>query len=347
MQKNTLILYNQAAGSAYSPEHWLGRLIFKLTTVGQQCVRVVSVNATFSSSDALELIEDGCDLVLAAGGDGTVRLALEAARRFEEKGGVIDVGIVPVGTGNQLARNLSLYDDNFLIDPVDRAIDCILTGQPVRIDLGVMNGHYFAVAAGVGPMSDAIVSPDPKDKANWRLLAYASSLVQTIAQVPVLFHVHADGDSFQIGASGIFVSNIADLGLGSFSQSASLIDGLLDLCILAPREFQDYLEMGFRFAGGSGGDQSSPYYVRQVRQVDIEVLPISHQSSVLERTWRNMKKRFGIDEPTPLAMHSEVAAMIDGDPCGDTPMHIEVIPQAVSVLAPHDFSMALPILAKS
>ncbi|MBX9696053.1 MAG: hypothetical protein K2Z81_26940, partial [Cyanobacteria bacterium] len=262
------------------------------------------------------------------------------SRRAEENGRTIAVGIVPVGTGNQLARNLSLYDDNFLIDPVDRAIECLLKGQPVRIDLGVMNGHYFAVACGVGPMSDAISSPDPKDKANWRLLAYASSLVQTIAQVPVLFNVHADGDTFQVGASGVFISNIADLGLGSFSQSASLVDGLLDLCILAPREFQDYLEMGFRFAGGSGGDQSSPYYVRQVRQVDIEVLPLSHQSSVLGRTWRNVKKKFGIDEPAPLAVHSEVAAMIDGDPCGTTPMHVEVIPQAVSVMAPLDFALA-------
>lgn len=107
-------------------------------------------------------------------------------------------GIVPLGTGNQLTRNLSVYEENVLSDPVEDALKVIIRGKPKRIDLGLMNGNYFSVAAGVGPLSDAILLPEQKDKVNWKMLAYASSMIQTFALPPIVFQISIGSESFEM-----------------------------------------------------------------------------------------------------------------------------------------------------
>jgi diacylglycerol kinase family enzyme len=335
--KRAHLLYNPNSGSAISPEWWIGKIIHRLCGANFE----VSSTATWAGielENVLELLKDGSDLLVAAGGDGTIRLALEAASLAP---GQIPVGIVPVGTGNQLARNLGLYEDTILSDPLDKAVNALIDGKLFAMDLGVMNGHRFAVSAGVGPMSDAILMPDHIDKANWRMLAYAGSLVQTLTQAPLLIRVTADDtESFTVAASGIFVTNISDLGIGLLSESARLDDGILDLCVLAPQEFHDYLEMGFRFAGGIADVQPAPYYVKKVRSVSLEVVPVSRHSSILDKTWRRVKNSFGVYEKPPLVLNKEATAMIDGDACGTTPMHIEVAPNAVSIMVPKNFAVS-------
>lgn len=330
MSRKALLIYNPSAGTALAPELWLGRVIHRLNSSIVDQTVVIATTPTMTSNYLLGELTQQIELLIAAGGDGTVRMALEAAARSEFDPAV---GIIPVGTGNQLARNLGIYDDNLIsIDPLEKPIKALLRGDRLRMDLGIMNGHYFAVAAGAGPMSDAIVTPEQTDKMNWKMLAYASSLVQTLTRAPVLFNIVADGESLKVAASGLFVTNIADFGVGSLSETAKLNDGLLDLCILAPEEFQDYLEQGFAFAGAFFGEEA-PYYIKKVRSIDVSVLPVSRRQSVVETTWRKMKGAFGVHEKPPLTVHDEVTAMIDGDACGTTPMHIEVAPGAVTILA--------------
>ncbi len=269
-----------------------------------------------------------CELVIAAGGDGTVRLVLGALASY---GSQIPVGILPMGTGNQLARNLSIYEENLFADALERALKIVLAGEPKAIDLGVMNGEYFAVAAGVGPMSDAILQPDAADKATWRMLAYASSMVQTFIVAPAFFSVNADGEQFKVRASGIFVTNIADLGVGTLSEGAELDDGLLDLCILDPQEFADYVELGFRFAGGFVGGKA-PYYIRKVKELTIDVHAATSQLSRWHKFGQKIRKLFSPSEPALPMVIPKMGAMIDGDAFGTTPINISVAPRAVRVL---------------
>jgi|AGTN01.1.fsa_nt_gi Sphingosine kinase and enzymes related to eukaryotic diacylglycerol kinase len=336
MPRKALLVYNPLAGGAVAPDSWLGEILHKLCSTGDHIVTTLATTPASNSETLLAILEgdnSSFDLLIAAGGDGTIRMVLEAAAKSKAKP---TVGIVPVGTGNQLARNLGLSEENFLVDPLNKPIDTLIRGEKFQMDLGMMNDSYFAVAAGAGPMSDAIAAPGQIDKVNWRMLAYASSLVQTIAQAPILFNVTADGEQFKVAASGLFIFNISDLGVGSLSDNSSIDDGLLDLCVLAPKEFQDYLEVGFRFTSGIAAD-TGPYYIKQVKSLFIEVLPVSRQSSVLEKTWRNLKKGIGLYEKPPLMVHNEVPVTLDGDTEGMTPMRIEVAPKAVTVLVPPGF----------
>jgi diacylglycerol kinase family enzyme len=334
-RKHCCLLYNPHAGSAVSPEWWVGKIVHKLCGSGYEVTTIATTPET-DAQEILGFLQNGPDLLVATGGDGTIRIALEAASLAPSK---IPVGIVPAGTGNQLARNLGLYDENLLSDPLDRAVDTLVHGKPFTMDLGIMNGHRFAVAAGVGPMSDAILMPEYHNKVNWKMLAYAGSLVQTLAQAPLLMRVTVDEEeTITVAAAGVFVTNIADLGIGLLSESARLDDGILDLCILKPKEFHDYLEMGFRFAGGLGGEQDAPYYVKKVtRSVKLEVIPVSRHSSLINKSWRRFKQSFGFYEKPPLVLNKEANAMIDGDACGTTPMTIEIAPLAVTVMVPLEF----------
>jgi diacylglycerol kinase family enzyme len=329
MSRHALIIYNPTAGTAVDPELWLGTVVHRLCE--RYVVSVLPTQHGMKPADIFGMVNDNVDLIAAAGGDGTIRFALEAvAQRHSE----IPVGIIPLGTGNQLARNLSIYEEHILADPLEASVSTLLSGIPQRIDLGVMNGHYFSVAAGCGPLSDAVLTPGHEDKVNWKMLAYASSMIQTFALPPVVFKISIpDEEPFLVSASGIFVTNISDLGMGMLSESASLTDGLLDLCILNPSQFQDYIELGFRFAGGFVGGKA-PYYIRKLKALDIEVVPVRSKLSRFQSMGHRIRSFL---EGTPDEQHpvkTEVIAALDGDAFGTTPMHIEIAPLAVNVMVP-------------
>ncbi|MBS2011019.1 MAG: NAD(+)/NADH kinase [Cyanobacteria bacterium SZAS TMP-1] len=331
--RKVLIIYNPTAGSASGPELWLGACIHKLCNSGGYIVTTLSTRVETTADNLFESTGTDFDCIVAAGGDGTVRMVLHGVSNCKLD---IPVGIIPLGTGNLLARNLRIFEENLLIDPIEKAIDIILKGSSVKIDLGSMNGHYFAAAAGCGPLSDALITPHRRDKENWKMLAYAGSMMQTLAEPPMHFNVTADGENFHVTASGIFITNIADLGVGMLSETASMHDGLLDLCILAPKEFTDFVHYGFHFAAGSATSLTggkAPYYLKKVREVEIDLVKKRRPLSFLQREFNALK--YTLSGKRPKAIHSGKAqAMIDGDACGQLPMTVKVIPDAVRIICP-------------
>ena len=197
-----------------------------------------------------------------------------------------------------------------------------------------MNGRIFAVACGVGPLSDAILIPEASDKAVWKMLAYVSSMIGNLAVAPIPLRITLnDEETFCVTASGVFVSNVGDLGLGMLSPAASIEDGLLDLCILTPNDFIDYLDLGFHFTSGFVGS-SAPYYVKQANKVLIEVEHKILKKSPLENAKNKFKEIFHLNTTPNSKTITETTCMIDGDGLGVTPMEISVLPAAISIISP-------------
>lgn len=327
--KKVLIVYNPSSGSAGDPSLWLGQVVNRLCKELPAIVNVMPTTLDMNHRDLLPHFAN-CDLVVAAGGDGTVRLVLSAMANWQT---TTKVGILPMGTANILARNLGIFEDNLLTDPLDDAINIILRGSERQIDLGIMNGHYFSVAAGAGPLADATIQAGRFDKANWKLLAYATSMMQKFALPPVVFGITADNDRFEIAASGIFISNVADVGMGMLSDTAKLDDGFLDMCILNPKHFRDYFRLGFHFTVGAFGGEA-PYYIRKVKKVHLGVLPVRSPASSLQMLSHRMRNYIAGKSGAMPPRLKEATAMIDGDACGTLPMDIEIVPQAVTVIVP-------------
>lgn len=184
----------------------------------------------------------GADLVLAIGGDGTIRAVCE-----ELAGTGIPVGIVPAGTGNLLARNLDipLY--------LRSAVDVGLNGQDRAIDMVEVSGDKmedatFLVMAGMG-FDAAImegVNETIKAKVGW--LAYVWSALKSLMFPAIRVEVSVDGGDFtRHRARTIVIGNVGFLQGGMpLIPDASIDDGKLDVVLLYPRRFLSWLPLAAR-----------------------------------------------------------------------------------------------------
>jgi YegS/Rv2252/BmrU family lipid kinase len=191
---------------------------------------------------ANEAAISGCDLVLAIGGDGTIRAVCE-----ELAGTGIPVGIVPAGTGNLLARNLGipLY--------LRSAVDVGLNGQDRAIDMVEVSGDKmddatFLVMAGLG-FDAAImegVNEDFKAKVGW--LAYVWSGLKSLMFPAIRVEVSVDGAPFtRHRARTIVIGNVGFLQAGlPLIPDAAIDDGQLDVVLLYPRRFLSWVPLAVR-----------------------------------------------------------------------------------------------------
>jgi diacylglycerol kinase family enzyme len=330
MPKNALIIYNPTARSQQQSEVWIGKIVEELNKREEYLVTLYPTTAETTPHDLVPLLKPPLDLVIPAGGDGTVRFALAA---LAEARSDIPAAILPLGTGNVLARNLGIVKETFFADALENAYDNIVNGHPIRIDMGMMNGEYFAGMTGAGPISDAFLKPGRDEKTQFKMLAYATAMIETISMPPVIFKITTGGRSFKVEASGIFVGNVEDLGLGKPVDINVLSDGFLDLHILNPKNFGDYVNVGFRFAGGEV-EGEVPDYVLKVKEALIEVMPRRGVRSSFQRIGSKIKAFFSGKAVAEVPRGQQIIGMIDGEAHGTTPLRVTVIPQAVSVLVP-------------
>ncbi len=185
------------------------------------------------------------DLIIAAGGDGTVRAVCEEAARTG-----VAVGILPHGTGNLLARNLGI--------PLNTrdALDVVFTGQDKAIDLATYHTDSgvdtsFLVMAGLG-MDAAImtgVNDQLKEKVGW--LAYFVSGVKAARFPAMKVQISVDDGEFKkFRARTVVVGNVGFLQGGiPLLPDAQIDDGTLDVVVLAPKRFIGWLAIIVRVLG--------------------------------------------------------------------------------------------------
>jgi diacylglycerol kinase family enzyme len=198
---------------------------------------------------AREALEDGRDIVIAVGGDGTVRAVAESLAGSEAA-----LGIVPQGTGNLLARNLEVP-----LNTVTAALERIRDGEPRRIDLGWVSydgsEHAFAVMVGFGIDAQMLVetNDDLKSKAGW--LAYVEAMGRALAgteMTEVTLAVDGEkavavrGHTLLIGNCGMVQGGIRLL------PDAVVDDGKLDVLMISADGALQWLETLRTFVWDNG-----------------------------------------------------------------------------------------------
>ena len=238
---------------------------------------------------AREALEEGVDLVIAAGGDGTVRSVAAAVR-----GTGVPVGLIPLGTGNLFARNLDIpvndLDDAVVLAfaGLDRAVDVLVAGV-TRPD-GSDETHASLVMSGIG-IDAAMISntnPDLKKRVGW--LAYVDAGIRAIPASKPFRVVHRidTGRHHRSRVSSILVANLGYLpGNIELIPDAEIDDGKLDVVVLQPRNLMGWLlvwrkvtwenrvlrksALGRQFLDLTGGDKRREVVYSRGRAVDIVI----------------------------------------------------------------------------
>jgi diacylglycerol kinase family enzyme len=238
---------------------------------------------------AIAAVRAGVDLVIAAGGDGTVRSVAAGLR-----GTGIPLGLVPIGTGNLFARNLRIPVNDpgdavtLAFSGIDRAVD-VLVADITRPD-GSNESHASLVLAGIGIDAAMIAhtNPDLKRRVGW--LAYVDAGLRAIPVSKPFRVVHRTdaGRLFRSRVSSILVANLGYLpGNIELIPDAEIDDGKLDVVVLQPRNVLGWLfiwrkvtwenrvlrksALGRQFMDLTGGKRPSEILYSRGRVVDIEI----------------------------------------------------------------------------
>ncbi len=190
--------------------------IFESTNYYPGCIRDLAVKA----------IDDGNELIVAAGGDGTVN---EVAQGILGTGTVL--GVIPIGSGNGFARNLGI--------PLrwDKAIDLLNQPRFRMIDVGTVGDHIFLVSCGFG--WEAEVANLFQNNRIRGFLPYAAYAISTFLQYEppeVMIHSEPNGWIYKGYPMLLTIANMREYGFGAtIAPEASFDDGLLDICLI-PRQ---------------------------------------------------------------------------------------------------------------
>ncbi len=254
---------------------------------------------TGSLEDACELATDAavdynCAMVVAAGGDGTIR---EVAHGLE--GSDKPMMILPCGTENLLANELGL----------DRRLKTIVKAFEDEyisvLDLGSVNGRCFTSVVGLDFDGQIIKLVDGQRRGHINHLDYFWPIWRTFwAYKFPQIKVEIDGDEVFDGLGMVFVGNISRYALGlQILHYANFGDGLLDLCIYNCDSRLGLLKYSALTAFKQHIDAGNVIY-RQGKKIHIS------------------------------SDHPDLRTEIDGDPGPDLPLEINVIPEAVKVITP-------------
>ena len=174
----------------------------------------------------------GVDVVLACGGDGTVTAAAAGL-----VGTATPLAVIPLGTGNLLARNLGLPVEE------DEALTVALTGRRRRLDVGRANGSLFLTMAGLGLDAKMLAGASERVKKRFGWGAYVAAAVRHLWDRPMRVRLRTDsGPPVRRRASGVIVGNVGALQGGvPLLPDAQPDDGLRDVVVLTARSLGGWL----------------------------------------------------------------------------------------------------------
>lgn len=253
------------------------------------------------SEIATQAIKDKADYVVAVGGDGTVNEVGGAL-----VGSDVALGIIPMGSGNGLGRDL-----NIPTDP-KKAMEIILEENIISIDYGTVNDRIFLCTCGVG--FDAEVAAKVSGRKNRGSLMYLRNMLETFfQQKPQEYTVTCPEGTIKDKAFVVTCANASQYGYNAhIAPHADIQDGLMNVAILKPLSILDVPQTSLQLFTKKIDENS-----KMVELLTNEVTIIREQAGV---------------------MH------IDGDPVEmGKEINVKIIPFGLKVLVPKKLQKKHPL----
>ena len=252
-----------------------------------------------STEDATQLgkfirhYQEEIDLVIIGGGDGTLNAAIEAIIETQ-----LPLGILPLGTANDLARTLAIPNS------LPEACKIIAAGKLRRIDLGWVNNKYFFNVASLGLSVNITQQLTKEIKRRWGIFAYAVIALQVIWKSrPFSAEIRINDQSFLVKTVQIAVGNGRYYGGGmAVVHDAAIDDQRLDLYSL---EMDHWWQI-------------------------LPLLPAMRRGRHIQ--WPNVRALYG--QEITVYTRKPHSINTDGEITTYTPAIFRVIPQAIAIFVP-------------
>lgn len=289
MLPRALLLVNPGARRAAGGH---GEIVARLRSLGLDTVLEVAGEPD-RIADQVRRHAGRVDRVIVGGGDGTLNLALQGL-----VGTGLPLGVLPLGTANNLARTLGLPTD-----PVE-ACEVIAQAQRRRIDLGWVNGRHFFTTASIGLSVRITEELSAESKRRWGPVAYGLTALRVLRRTrPFHARIRWSGGSRDSRTVQIVVGNGRYYG-GALpvAEDAAIDDARLDLYSLEVRHWWQLLALAPALKRGRHAEKSA-----------VEAISAAE---------------FTIETRTPRTID------VDGEIGGTTPATFRVLPRALEVYAP-------------
>lgn len=296
----TRVILNPLAGGGDASRARLREAVDRLT--GAEVRETVATGE--ARTLAAQAVAEGFERVVSAGGDGTLNEVLQGlAPRFDR----VELGLVPVGTGNDLARTLGIPDD-----PVE-ALEILEAGAVRRLDVarfaGAAGERWFLNVSAGGFSGEVDEHLEPEVKATWGPLSYVRTAFDALADLePYATEVTVEpgsdrAESIRLSTVNLVVANGRYVAGGlQVAPEALPDDGLLDLVAIRSAPVGRLSLMAARMLVGQH---------------------LEHELVVHRRA-----ASFSVASAPPMTFNT------DGEPAGPGPARFEVVPRAVRFVAP-------------
>ena len=231
-RREIALLANPAAGTGRGTRV-ADAALSRLRAAGLQVHALAGRDADESLDLARAAVADGVDALVVVGGDGMVNIGLQATATT-----ATPLGIVPAGTGNDVARCVGLRGQDPLT-ATDRVVRALTTGSRRTLDLARTGGRYYATVLAAG--FDALVNERanamtwPRGQMRYNLATLAE--LRTFKPLPYVLQLDSGegAETVRLEAMLVAVGNGPSFGGGlRITEGAVLDDGLLDVVIIKP-----------------------------------------------------------------------------------------------------------------
>lgn len=221
--KQALFLYNPQSGT--------GRIERKVTDIvdvfQRNGYRLEPLRIDFTQNPFVGREE--IDLVVVAGGDGTVNFTLN---RMKEKELDIPIGVIPAGTANDFAGAIGMSKDPL------KAAEQIATGEIIRVDCGKVNEIYFVNIFSFGLFTTTSQRTPDEQKHRWGKLAYIAEGIKELRRMrKIPLEIRADGEHFSLDTLIALIFNGETAGGFRLARRSSIQDGHFECLLLEKRNF--------------------------------------------------------------------------------------------------------------
>ncbi|WP_391204120.1 diacylglycerol kinase [Psychrobacillus sp. L4] len=233
--KRARIIYNPTSGRELFKKN-LPEVLEALEIAGFE----TSCHATTCEGDATvaakKAVQNGFDLIIAAGGDGTLNEVVAGISEFDKRP---KVGLIPMGTTNDFARAVHIPRD------IQKAVEIIIKGDTIPVDVGLVNDRYFINIAGGGRITEITYEVPSKLKTMLGQLAYYLKGIEMLPSINATkVKIEYDDEVFEDEAMMFLVGLTNSVGgFEKLSPSSSINDGKFTLLILKKCNIADFIRL--------------------------------------------------------------------------------------------------------